>query len=110
MTEDANKILAMYRVLLNDSNVKILKELREKPKYILELEKKVGLDRVTIKRRLYVMVDLGFVETETKKTPKGGKAVYYKLKNVNLPALDLFAIIDKIDAKAARELSRVYRY
>ncbi|MFQ5815106.1 MAG: ArsR/SmtB family transcription factor [Candidatus Hydrothermarchaeaceae archaeon] len=110
MTEDTNKVLAIYRMLLNDSNISILKELREEPKYILELEEKVGLDRVTIKRRLYVMVDLGLVETEAKKTPKGGRAVYYKLKNVELPSLDLFTIIDNSNNTTVREMSRVYRY
>jgi predicted transcriptional regulator len=110
MSEDTNKVLAIYRVLFNESNIRILKELREEPKYILELEEKVGLDRVTIKRRLYVMANLGIVETNTKRTPKGGRAVYYKLKNVKLPSLDLFTIIDNADTIAVREMSRVYRY
>ncbi len=109
MGEDTTKVLAIYRTLLNDSNLSILKELRKKPLYILELEGQVGLDRVTIKRRLYVMVDLGLIETETRRTPKGGRAVYYKLKNMKLPALDLFTIIDGSDTTAIREMSRVYR-
>lgn len=110
MSEDTNKVLAIYRMLSNDSNLSILKELRKKPMYILELEDQVGLDRATIKRRLYVMVELGLIETETRKTPKGGRAVYYKLKNIRLPALDLFTVIDVSDTNAIRELSRVYRY
>lgn len=110
MGSDTNRVLAIYRMLLNNSNLGILKELKERPKYILELEGKLGLDRVTIKRRLYVMVDLGLVETETRSTPKGGRAVYYQLKNIKLPPLDLFTILDSTDAKAIREMSRVYKY
>ncbi len=107
---DTNKVLAVYKMLLNESNVRILKELRKGPKYILELEAKVELDRSTIKRRLYVMVDLGMVKTFSSRTPKGGVAAYYELVNVKLPPMDLFDILDASDAGEIREMSRVYRY
>ncbi len=105
-----NRALAIYRMLLNDSNIKILRELRKGPRYILELEKSVGLDRSTIKRRLYVLADLGFVKTDTRKTPKGGNAVYYELKNVELPSLKLYDVLDAYDNDEIRELSRIYHY
>ncbi len=107
---DTNKILAVYRMLLNESNLKILRELRKGPRYILELENKVELDRSTIKRRLYVMVDLGMVRTFPMRTPKGGVAAYYELVNLKLPSLELFDVLDASDAGEIREMSRVYRY
>lgn len=109
-SERTNRTLAIYRLLLNDSNLKILRELRKGPRYILELEGKVGLDRSTIKRRLYVLVDLDLVETETKETPRGGKAVYYELNDVKLPSMSLYSIIADCDIDEIRELSRIYRY
>ncbi len=109
-SERTNRTLAIYRLLLNDSNLKILRELRKGPRYILELEGKVGLDRSTIKRRLYVLVDLDLVETETKETPRGGKAVYYELNDVKLPSMSLYSIIADCNIDEIRELSRIYRY
>ena len=111
MTENqVNRILAIHRVLINDTNIKILRELRKNPKYILELEKNVDLDRSTIKRRLYTLVNLGLVKTKKRVTPKGGKAIYYELEDVTLPSINLYDLLDNADIKEIKELSKVYPY
>ncbi|MFQ6136196.1 MAG: ArsR/SmtB family transcription factor [Candidatus Hydrothermarchaeales archaeon] len=108
--EQINKTMAIYRALSNESNMKILRELRKRPAYIIELEKNVDLDRSTIKRRLYILANLGLVKTETRETPKGGKAVYYELEDVKLSSLSLYNIIDNCDIREIKEMTRVYQY
>ncbi len=106
-SDQVNKIMAIYRALSNESNIRILRELRKNPRYIIELEEEVGLDRSTIKRRLYILTNLGLVKAETRETPKGGKAVYYRIEDMELPTLSLYKIIDNCDTDKIREMVKV---
>jgi predicted transcriptional regulator len=105
---DTNRIVAICKLLSHESNLKILKELQNKESYILELEKSVGLDRSNIKHRLYALQKVGLLDSVARKTPKGGRAIYYKIRSIKISSVSLAKIVKGMDISKIKKLSKVY--
>ena len=105
---DVNQAVGIFKVLANKSNLWILKKILEKESYIIELEKSVGLDRGTIKRRLYVLTNLGLLKVSKRKTPKGGTAIYYSINEISIFSVRLVDLVQQIDVERVNEVTKVY--
>ena len=105
---NANEIIALFRLLSNEANVRILKAIKERKEcYVLELEKDVGLDRSTIKKRLYAFMKLGLLKSREDKTPKKGRATYYSYSEVMLPKIKVSDILDNFDTNEVKAITRI---
>jgi len=106
---DINQAVAIFKLLANKSNLLILKKILEKESYIIELEKSVGLDRGTIKRRLYVLANLDLLKSNQRKTPKGGTAIYYTINKISIFSIKLVDLLKQIDSDKIKRITKVYK-
>lgn len=102
--KDPNKIASLFRLLSNKSNLQLLKEIQKNECYAIELEKKIGLDRSTIKKRLYAFVNVGLLETKQKRTPKKAIATYYKFANIEIPKVDISKMLNEINIQSIKKI------
>ena len=104
---DLDKIIASFSLLSDSQNLKILRALVNNPGKAKDLESSVGLDSMTIKRRLYKLVESGLVNEEKVKT-KNITAIVYHVNDKAFPSLKLMTIIKNVDEKKIKALTKVF--
>lgn len=96
MTNEITNTVIAFKLLASQENVIILKALRERSSKAKDLEEVVRLDRMSIKRRLYRLVEAGLVKEDKVKSKKA-IAIIYSAANKTFPRTSLFQILDKIE-------------
>ncbi len=83
-----------FETLSNELRIKVLKELKKKPKTVLELSDKFKVEQSRLSHSLKVLKSCNFVKSETK-----GKTRVYSLKAGILKSIekgeDIFSVIDE---------------
>lgn len=106
MVNEITKTIAVYKLLASSRNIAILKALKEKPYKAKDLENVVNLDRMSIKRRLYRLVEVGLVREEEVKSKKA-RAILYHVVNKSLSGSNLFKILDNIEIKEMLRMTKI---
>lgn len=106
MVNDITKAVVAFKLLSSQENIIILKALREKPSKAKDLEGVVRLDRMSIKRRLYRLVEVGLVKEDKVKSKKA-IAIIYSVTNKPFPKNTLFQILDKIEMDKASKMTKI---